>query len=62
MLWQNFRTRNQKLSAPKSVPGTPVGFMVFGHKVGVIDFLTQFSAPSGPQNLSEHVEAKNFVN
>jgi hypothetical protein len=62
MIWQHFRTRNQKFSAPKSVTGTPVGFMVFCHKVVAIDFLTQFSAPSGPQNLSEHVEAKNFAN
>jgi len=60
MIWQNFRTRNQKLSAPKSVPGTPVGFMVFGHKVGVIDFLTQFSAPQRPQNYSEYFETKNL--
>ena len=60
MIWQHFRKKNLNFGEPRTVTGTPVGFMVFCHKVAAIDFLTQFSAPSGPQNLSEHVEAKNF--
>ena len=49
-------------SKPKSVTGTPVALMVFCHKVGAIDFLTWFLAPTGPQNWSEHLETKSFVN
>ena len=50
MIWQHFRTKNQMFSAPKSVTGTPVALMVFCHKVGAIDSLTVFLAPTGPQN------------
>ncbi len=50
MIWQHFRTKKQMFSAPKYVTGTPVALMVICHKVGAIDSLTWFLAPTGPQN------------
>ena len=60
MIWQNFREKNLNFCAPRTVTGTPVGLMVFCHKVGAIDFLALFSVPQRPQNYSEYFETKIF--
>ena len=60
MIWQHFRKKNLNFGAPRTVTGTPVGLMVFCHKVVAIDFQTLFSIPQRQQNYSEYFETKNF--
>ena len=60
MIWQHFRKKNLNFGEPRTVTGTPVGLMVFCHKVVAFDFLALFSVPQRPQNYSEYFETKNF--